>query len=71
MLTPDDMKQMEDALAEAGATVDQLCKEAGIDRSTWTRWKNKSSAPGLAKWRDALAAYDRLTREAGHGETSA
>lgn len=53
--------QIERALEEHGVSVDTLMEAAGINRSTWTRWKSGAYAPRLTKWRDVRAAVDRLT----------
>lgn len=43
---PDDpIKAIEASAVQAGIGIDELCKEANIDRSTFTRWKNKSLTP--------------------------
>lgn len=61
VLTPADIPRMEDALTEAGSSVDSLCETADVNRSTWTRWKSGVSKPLWAKWEDVCAAFTRLT----------
>lgn len=40
-----------------GLSIDDLCKAAGIARSTWQRWKSGATEPTMRTWRrveDAL-----------------
>jgi predicted transcriptional regulator len=39
------ISHVETLAAEAGLTIDELCKEAKVARSTFTRWKNGDSKP--------------------------
>lgn len=61
MLTPHDIPKIEAGLTAAGISIDDFCREAGIDRSTWTRWRSFVVTPGLGKWLDAVAAFQSLT----------
>lgn len=61
MLMPADIPLMERRLAEVGISVGQLCAVAGIDRSTWTRWRQGTVIPSLDNWGRAVAAFTRLS----------
>lgn len=54
------IKEMEAQVKGAGASVPQLCEQAGIKRSTWTRWKSGKTSPNLETWERALAAHGAL-----------
>ena len=60
ILIPEDIPQIEAELEANCATVDQLCYESGINRSTWTRWKSGATKPSLEKWLAVLDTLDRL-----------
>lgn len=55
------MIEMELALGRAGSSVDDLCRAAGINRSSWTRWKNGSCEPLLSTWTKVREAFSTLT----------
>ncbi|WP_091738887.1 hypothetical protein [Phenylobacterium immobile] len=42
MTLQNEIIEIEGALRTAGVPIDQILTQAGIDRSTWTRWKNGS-----------------------------
>lgn len=54
------IQRMESQLKDAGASVSQLCDEAKIKRSTWTRWKAAKVAPNMATWERTLSAFENL-----------
>lgn len=56
-----EIAEMERGLATAGRTIKALCDEAGINQSTWTRWKSESHSPTMTTWGQVVAAYGRLT----------
>ena len=41
-------------------TLGVVLTEAGIDRSTWTRWRSGATRPRLDTWMAAQAAAQRL-----------
>lgn len=51
-----DIKEIEARLKEAGVPVEAMLANAGVDRSTWTRWKAGAFSPRLSKWRDVESA---------------
>ena len=61
---------MEAALAERGVPVARLCEDAGIETSTWWRWKN-GGMPTFRTWGKAEEAFGRLTAEAPSAGTPA
>ena len=51
-----DIADIESRLAEAGVAVDDFCKQAGIHRSNWQRWKAGVTIPNMRNWQRALDA---------------
>lgn len=62
MNLPNEIARMERELKEVGHSVADLCREAGINTSTWGRWKNNSFYPRMKVWGDVEAAFSRLTK---------
>lgn len=54
--------EIETQLKAAGKTVNELCREAEIDRATWQRWKRRKTQPGLDRWKHVVAQADRLIK---------
>jgi len=54
--------QMEADLASVGVTVKALCDDAGVNQSTWTRWKAGSHAPLMETWEKVCDSFIRITR---------
>ena len=52
--------QMEADLSSVGVTVKALCEEAGVNQSTWTRWKAGSHAPLMETWGKVCETYERI-----------
>lgn len=50
----------EKKVKDAGLNVADVLREASIDRSMWTRWKNGTTVPRLDNWRSMERAYDAL-----------
>lgn len=53
MTLADETKTIEATLRDAGIGLEDVLAHAGVDRSTWTRWKN-----GAVKY----ARYDTITK---------
>jgi hypothetical protein len=51
---------IERRLVERGISVSFVCREAGIDRATWHRWKRDGDKPRSATWDKVQAVLDRL-----------
>jgi hypothetical protein len=64
MLQPDDIPKMEEALAERGIPVAELCRQAGIAETTWGRWKRDKFKPSFRAWNGATSAYQNLMQDA-------
>jgi hypothetical protein len=47
-----EISDLDKALRDAGVSVDAVLQEAGINRSTWTRWKS-GAVPG-ARYDDVM-----------------
>jgi len=55
--------EIEAELAAAGKSVVELCAEAQINRSTWTRWKSGVMEPNMRTLRAVRAACDALCKK--------
>lgn len=62
MAVASEIAEMEGQLSAAGQTVKALCETAGVNQSTWTRWKAGSHVPNLATWRKVREAHDLLVQ---------
>jgi len=47
----------------AGLSVDEFCKDAGIARSTWQRWKSGATEPTMRTWRRVEESLVRAETE--------
>lgn len=57
---------IERELSEKGRRVSDLCEAAGINRSTWTRWKSGATSPLMAAWERVEGAKADLLAEPPH-----
>lgn len=55
-----ELSKIEAELREVGATVTDVCREAGIARSTWRRWSVGETQPNFGTWQSIVEAKDRL-----------
>ncbi len=56
----EEINEIERGLSANGETLLAFCKRAGVNISTWNRWKAGSHSPNLATWsRVKDAAADR------------
>lgn len=58
-----EVRSLEDRLKKSGLGVQPLLDAAGVDRSTWGRWKSGTFSPRLSKWLSVTAEAERLLRE--------
>lgn len=56
----DKIEAVEKRLADAGVSIDAVCVEAGLARSTWQRWKGGRNFPNVVTWFRLQEAVDRL-----------
>lgn len=63
MAVATEIAKMEGQLSDAGQTVKALCEEAGVNQSTWTRWKAGSHAPNMTTWQKVQEAHRRLVSQ--------
>jgi hypothetical protein len=61
METTAEIKALEDRANGAGLKMADILREANIDRSMWTRWKNGSTVPRLDNWRSIERAFAKLS----------
>ncbi len=56
---------MEERLRANRVSLAVVLSEAGIDRSTWTRWRSGATRPRLDTWMAAQSAVEKvlLTRQ--------
>lgn len=68
MSIAEQVSKIERDLAARGWSPDDLCRKAGINRSTWTRWKSGVVIPNLATWQkveECLPAFDGVKPQSG------
>ena len=63
MSTIDEVLAFEAEIKNSGLRVDDVLRQAGIDRSTWTRWKAGTTVPRLDNWRSMERAVEALMVE--------
>lgn len=59
-LQPSSIPAMEEQMRLRGVSVPELCDAAGINRSTWWRWKTQRLLPRMEAWNRACAAYSAI-----------
>lgn len=64
MSTADEIAAFEKSVQDRGLRIADVLREAAIDRSMWTRWKNGSTTPRLDNWRAVERAADVLAAAA-------
>jgi hypothetical protein len=60
MNTAEEIAAFETRVSEARIKIADVLREAGIDRSMWTRWRNGTTVPRLDNWRAVESAAERL-----------
>lgn len=55
---------IEARLAAAGISVSEVCRRAGIDRTTWHRWKHAGDRPRSGTWKRVEDVLGELLPEA-------
>lgn len=61
MDTKHEIVEFEKVVRGAGLGIADVLREAGIDRSMWTRWKNGTTVPRLDNWRSMEKAFETLS----------
>ena len=61
---PEKIVEAERRAKVCGVTVDELCSQAGIARSTWQRWKSGETAPNTRTWERVEAVFSELLQAA-------
>lgn len=54
------VRAAEGAIAGAGVSVGDFCREIGVHRATWQRWKAGRSAPDVPAWERVVAKLRAL-----------
>ena len=67
----DRVRELDQRLEAAGVNVYHVLKTAGIDRSTWTRWRQGVRAPRLETWIALEAEAERQIIAAGRRQRPA
>ena len=62
MSGPQDIPTMIEALRKRGISEADFCKRAGVNPSTWGRWKRDEYIPTLRKWQQVQTAYKQALR---------
>lgn len=52
--------EIESRLSARKLSVAHLCREAGINQTTWVRWKRGDTAPRSSMWNHVVATANRL-----------
>lgn len=60
MQVTETIADMDARLKAAGVSASEVCREAGVARSTWTRWKSGEVAPNTATLSRVSEVVDRL-----------
>jgi hypothetical protein len=68
MALVEDMLAIEGRLDASGRTVADLCREAGLARSTWDRWRRGETEPNMRSWRSVTDAVERLITPSSDAE---
>lgn len=58
MAFPEELDTLKRRLKAAGVSVSHVLRDAGVDRSTWTRW-GQNQTPRLDRWEAVKAAATR------------
>jgi transcriptional regulator with XRE-family HTH domain len=68
MITDNPIHEIESRAREAGISLNKLCEEAGVARSTPVRWKRakNGNSPTLSVVRKLEGALERLISKAKH-----
>lgn len=56
----DEISHIERRLRLARIPLQELYRQAGINGSTWTRWRSSKTSPRLTTWNDVQRAADDL-----------
>ena len=60
---PNDIPEMEKALAKRSITIASLCRRSDIAATTWTRWKSGKVSPTVRVWDAVVSAFHELIKE--------
>lgn len=63
---PSHCRAVEKRLSDAGLHIADVLKTAGVDRSSWTRWKNGKFSPRLTNFQSVEVEVERaLSKKRG------
>lgn len=71
MAMQQELADLEKRVAAAGYTVSDVCREAGIARSTWDRWRRGQFEPRRSVWARAEQAAERLVERSAQAAVPA
>lgn len=71
IIHPDNIPEMEIALAKRGIPVAEMCRMASVAETTWGRWKRKEVSPTFRSWDPVATAFLQLTGETEPARASA
>ena len=57
------IQEVEGRLRVAKVSVSRVCREAGVDRSVWHKWKFSGAAPRAATWNAVRAVLKPIIGE--------
>jgi len=61
---PKRLKALEQHAKKHGVRMDDACRAAGIDYTTYWRWRERKSSPGLDAWERLQSAVKTLCNAA-------
>lgn len=64
MSTTTEIEAFETEVRNSGLRIADVLREAEIDRSMWTRWKNGKTVPRMDNWRAVERAFSTLSQKA-------
>lgn len=65
-----DLSAIEAELASIGVPVAEMCRRAGIETSTWQRWKSERFSPQQSTARKVVAAMQGIRSERAPAEAA-
>lgn len=63
MTIPNEIATIESRITQAGVSLADFLKLAGVDNSTWWRWKTGNATPLLTSWRAVEAQIAKLPKK--------
>ncbi len=62
--TRDKISDIEARLSARNISVAELCRQSGINQTTWVRWKRGETTPRAIVWNHVAATAEKLLTQA-------